>query len=517
MRNATFTRIWEYLEIRARELPDSPMWFYENSYLSYGKVNQQVDHIASGLLARGYTPGDKLGILANNQPEWLVTYLAALKIGVTLVSLSVRYRDEELIYMLNQSQARGIVCVSDSGDIDYAAYLDSLKRDIPNLSDIILIGSDRHQHTGFNELLATPIDTEKLKAVQATVCGDTPSIIIYTSGTTGRPKGALLTHRSQLTSALAQTHHLNMTADDVLPIIAPLNHVGGVTCGALASLVAGSCALLVPKFSPMAVIELLKRCPVTIMAAVPTMYTLLMQHPEFNRLDNARVRVLQVGGSNADEALINSMRDHYPGVSILNNYGMTEVSGFVLMSRFNESDDIITTSVGIPIGDTEIKVVDGAGDTLANGEIGELCIRGNSVITEYYRLPEVSAECKTTDGWFFSGDIGLIDKVGRVHLKGRKKEMFLQGSFNVYPLEIENILTQHPEVIMAAGIGVPDSILGEVGKYFIIRSPQSTLSEKALLEYCKARMANYKVPREIVFCDELPMTPAGKIMKSKLS
>lgn len=513
--------IWQYLEQGAQSDPERTLWSYQGRDYSYQEINELSNKLATGLLGHGYCKGDCLGLIALNQPEWLISYFAALKIGVVLVGLSVRYRDEELKYILEQSGARGVICLAQYDDLNYREYLSKLKENLSSLEHIFYIdeasqGSGKPKPDSFDKLISNTSNSAALNSAKEKISGEHPSIIIYTSGTTGRPKGAVLTHASQLAAAVAQAEHLKMNEKDVVPLTPPLNHVGGLTCAALAALVAGSSCLMLPQFSPKGLINLLKEKPITIMGGVPTMYSLLMQEEEFTKLDHSQVRILQIGGANADPELLMQLQKHYPNAVLLNNYGMSETSGFVLMGQMNDSQEMVLQSVGKTIGDCKVKVVDAENNTLPAGNVGELCIQGSSVIKAYHDMPEKSAQAIDDEGWLASGDLAELTKSGHVILRGRQKEMYLQGGFNVYPVEVENLMMRHSEVLLAAGIGVPDKILGEVGRYFIVLSPTGTATEHSLKEYCREHLANYKIPREIVFLKELPMTSSGKVNKSVL-
>jgi len=200
---------------------------------------------------------------------------------------------------------------------------------------------------------------------------------------------------------------------------------------------------------------------------------------------------------------------------VMNLYGLSETSGMVVMNSWESDFDVLLQSIGQPVGNLEMKIVDHDGCQVAQGDTGELCFRGDAVVSEYYNMPEKSAEA-FADGWVFTGDMGYLDGAGNIYLKGRKKEMYIQGGYNVYPVEVENVLVSHPKVAMAAGIGVPDPVLGEVGKYYIVPTAGSEPDDEEIIAFCKERLADYKIPKQIVFRTELPLTPAGKIMKSAL-
>lgn len=508
--------VWKALQTACDVSPDDCMLIYESQEISYQMVNEISDRVACGLLNLGFKKGDKIGIIGLNQPEWLYTYFAAAKIGAVVTGLSVRYRESELDYILNQSRTRAVLCLTSFIDMNYVAFFNDFKDRIPTVTDFIFMGEgDIGEHLSFDALKATEINPTQLDQAKASVQPDDTMIIIYTSGTTGQPKGALITHKSQMASAHAQAVHTRVSPQDIFPMPLPFNHVGGITCGILTALLGRTTCLLIPMFSPDYVVKQIKKYPVTAMPGVPTIHTLLLMNEEFKAMDHQKVRLVITGGSNADSTLLAQLIETFPNATVMNLYGLSETSGMVIMNSWDSDFETVLHSIGKPIGDLEIKIVDESGHEVAPGETGEICFKGDAVIKEYFDMPEKSKDA-FQDGWVLTGDMGYNDKDGNVFLRGRKKEMYLQGGFNVYPVEVENLIASHPKVAMVAGIGVPDDVLGEVGQYYIIPAPGSDPTAEEIKEFCKQRLADYKVPRHIIFRSELPLTPAGKIMKAAL-
>lgn len=509
-------RIGDCLRAGPGECGTSPIWQYKDRIFTLNEVDQLTDRIASGLLSMGYRCGDRLAILALNQPEWLATFLAAAKIGVVVVGLSTRYQEDEISFILSQSEARGVMTLARSGNIDYAEVFSRLVNQLSGLEHIFLCDGAEGNDYSYKALVSTEV-SDALEQAKNSLSECAASMIIYTSGTTGKPKGATLSHRSLLASARAQVSHVGMSSDDSMPLIVPLNHVAGLTCSALACLIARSTAVMVPQFSPKDLVDVLNSAPVSMIGMVPTMYTLLLQQGGLNDQVCQHVRILQVGAAAPDTALVNALKSTFPNAKVLNSYGMSESSGIVVMSTMEDSVEQTVSSVGLPLHGVEACVVNQANQAVACGEVGELCVRGDVVMLGYFGDDEKTQEVIDSAGWLHTGDLASMDALGRVYLKGRNKEMYIQGGFNVYPIEVENVLKLHPEVDAAAGIGVPDTVLGEVGKYFVVRRLGSSVSEEILIEHCNQSLANYKVPRQIVFRDELPMTPTGKVQKNRLS
>ncbi len=510
--------IWQALKEAARTQPGSPGYIYDEREIGFEEMDEISDRVASGLLELGYRKGDRIGIIALTQPEWLYAYFAAAKIGAVVVGLNVRYRDSELEYMINQSGAKGIVALSQYGGLDYTQFFASFREKIPTVKDFFFIGHGGGFEGGhaFDSLLDAEIDRSALDAAQANVEPEDLMIIIYTSGTTGRPKGAAITHRSQLAAARAQAEHTGVSSDDLIPLALPLNHVGGISCGVLTTLLGKSASLLIPEFNPDEIIRQCKKYPPTVWVGVPTMHTLLLMNEDINSLDRNAIRLVITGGSNSEPALLRSLRETFPNATVMNLYGLSEASGTLVMSAWDSDFDTVVRSIGKPIGDFELRVTDKKGREVARGETGELRFKGDCVAAGYFRMPEETAETFDDDGYLLTGDMGCLDDDGNIILMGRLKEMYIQGGFNVYPVEVENVISKHPEVAMVAGIGVPDPVMGEIGRFYIVPKPGTDPTEEGIKQYCRERLADYKIPRQIVFRNSLPLTPVGKIMKSTL-
>ena len=510
--------IWEVLDQAAKSVPDKTCYFFMGKEYTFKHVDEMSDRLACGLLDLGIGKGDRIGIIALNQLEWVYTYFAAAKIGATVVGLNVRYRETELDYMLNQSETKAVVTLAAMGDeMDYVGFFEGFRGKVPTVEHFIFIGGPGFEGShSFEALLNTEVDRQSLQAARAAVRPEDPMIIIYTSGTTGLPKGAVVTNGSQLASARAQCEHTKIGPDDLVQVAAPLNHVGGITCGIVNMMLGRAAIELIPVFDPNVVIERAVANPVTIMAGVPTMLVLLMMNEKFGSLNTDSVRLVITGGSNAEPSLLKGLYDAFPKATVMNLYGLSESSGALVISPWDSDFESTLKSIGKTVAGFQVKAADKDGKELPQGEVGELYFKGEGIAAGYFRMPEETAAAFDTDGWLHTGDMGYIDEQGYIVLMGRLKEMYLQGGFNVYPVEVENLISKHPKVAMVAGIGVPDPVLGEIGRYYVMPKPGMDLSEEEIKSYCRERLADYKVPRQIVFRAELPLTPVGKIMKSKL-
>ena len=503
--------IGEALHAAARAHPTRRGWACSGEEITFAQMHERTRRLATGLLSLGIGRGDRIALNAPNVTAWVEVYLAAASIGAVVVGLNVRYRSSELAHILEQSGASAVVTVPELGDTDYVKLIGGLG--IESLRHVVTIGAGGD--LTLDELRAHEPDEGRFAAAAEAVSPDDPVMIIYTSGTTGQPKGATLTHRSQLAAARAQVEHCRMDADDVLPVALPLNHVGGITCGVMTCLLARACCVLIPAFGKAAIHDAFERFRPTIWMGVPTMHTVLLGGAQFSGLDTASVRLVISGGANADPALLERLQSGFPNATVMNLYGASETSGATVMSPWDSDFDSTVRSVGRAIGDARIKIVDRRGQPLPAGESGEVCIAAASLAHGYHEMPEATAMA-FRDGWFHTGDLGSLDDRGYLTLRGRTKELFIQGGYNVYPVEVENVLLAHPAVQICAGIGVPDRVLGETGRYYVVAAAESPPTADELIEHCRQRLADYKVPREIVFRTQLPLTPTGKVRKAVL-
>ena len=478
----------------------------------WATVDAQSDQLACGLLALGLQRGDRIGVLALNRIEWILLFYAAAKIGVGVVGLSVRYRDHDLAHMLADGQVKVVFTVAEHEGCNVIAMLERLGRHLPTLRHVVTIDG-----AGLNSLqavAATPLDPGRLSVARRRVLADDLAMVIYTSGTTGRPKGAGLSHRSMLASARAQAAHMRIVPGDVVHMAVPLNHVGGISCAVLAQLVGGGSIVVVPEFKAGPMLQLMARYRPTIVAGVPTMLTLLLMHAAVDSVDYSAVRIVFSGGSSVDPVLMERLQQRMPGAVLMTIYGLSETSGGIVMTPWQCSVAQRLHSIGKLFADAQLRVASPSGEALPPGQVGELWLRGSGTVPGY--IGAAAGQGFAPDGWLMTGDLGVVDGQGFITLKGRKKDMYIQGGFNVYPAEVEAQIARHPGVLMAAVIGVADPVLGEIGRAYVIAQPGSGLREADVRQWCAQHLADYKVPRQVQLRQALPMTPAGKIHKAAL-
>lgn len=511
------------LAAATRERADAPFILHGDASTTFGELDAASQRAAAGLRALGLGHGDRIGLLSLNRIEWLVLFFACARIGAVAVAMSPRYRDAELGYMLKDSEVKAVATLGEHEGCDFPALFSRLAADAPALQHLILLPGaasaptkDRLARVHYAQLLASEANLRPDAEAEKGIDGAQLAMVIYTSGTTGRPKGAGLTHGSMIASAWAQAAHMRIGDEDLLTLASPLNHVGGITCGILTLLAGGGRIDLISEFKAPLVLERVRLHRPTLLAGVPTMMTLLLMKSQGLDIDFSCVRLAFIGGSNVDPALLAQLQQRMPGATLMNLYGLSETSGAIVITPWNASDQDLMQTIGVPIGDAQLRVVSPAAETdVAAGAVGELCFGGCGVVPGYVGAARV-AETFLSGGLLRTGDLGQVDGRGVITLRGRAKDMYIQGGFNVYPAEVEAHISRHPAVLLVAGIGVPDPVMGEIGHYFVVRKPDAALTEAELRSWCADGLADYKVPRRIEFRDELPLTPAGKIHKAAL-
>lgn len=490
-----------------RAAPDRPFLVGGADPVTVRELDARADRCATGLAARGIRPGDRVAVSGLNTTDWVTLFFGAVRAGAAVVTLNPRYRETELTHMLGQSRTRLVVSEGELPGVDVRALYAGL--DLPGL-EVVWFGDDGSD--GFAALC----DSEG-SVPEVELGTDSPAVVLYTSGTTGRPKGAVLTHGSLLAAAAGQREIQSAGPADVFVANLPFNHVGGITCTVLTALTCGASIAMLPAFSPAGALDAAAAHGVTVLAGVPTMFVLMLAEQVRSPRDLSAVRIAVAGGSNVDPPLATAIGTAFPGAVVQNLYGLSETSGACVMSPLSDDLATVCRTLGVALSGVQLRVVDPVtGADVPDGTDGELYVDGGSLAHGYWEMPAESAAA-FIDGWLATGDMVTREPDGHVVLRGRRKEMFLQGGFNVYPVEVENVLAAHPGVALAAGIGVPDDVLGEVGLYFVVPSdPVVPPSTAELVGWCRERLADYKVPRRIEVRGELPTTPAGKIAKAQL-
>lgn len=500
---------------------------------TWRSLGEAVDHCARALLALGLEPGDRLGIWAPNRAEWCITQFATAKIGVVLVNINPAYRLNELEYALKQSGCRWLICADAFKTSDYHAMLAELLPELatcalgdlhshmlPELRGVISLGAQPADGMlGWQALqaMAEQVGPEQLRETGERLQFDEPINIQYTSGTTGFPKGATLSHYNILNNGYMVGESLGLTEHDRLVIPVPLYHCFGMVMGNLGCLTHGSTMIYpCPAFEPQATLQAVAEERATALYGVPTMFIAMLDHPGRAEMDLSSLRTGIMAGATCPievmKRVINEM--HMSEVQIA--YGMTETSPVSTQTGPSDDLELRVTSVGRTQPHLESKIVDEQGRIVARGQIGELCTRGYSVMLGYWGNPDATREAIDGARWMHTGDLAVMDDEGYIRIVGRNKDMIIRGGENVYPREIEEFLFTHTAVADVQVIGVPDHKFGEEIVAWVKLHPGQAVEAEVLREYCKGRIAHFKIPRHIKFVEDFPMTISGKVQKFRM-
>jgi long-chain acyl-CoA synthetase len=509
------------LEDAARRHPHRDAVVLGDVRLDYKSLNAKANQVANLLVSRGIKPGDKVALSCPNLPQFPAIYNAILKTGAVVVPLNVLLKGREVAYHLEDSDAKAYVCFEGNPELPMASAGWAGFNQAEGCETFFLItatpGADS-PIDGAETLHSAVAGQPPTFETVATAATDT-AVILYTSGTTGQPKGAELSHSNLLVNALTCNRQFGVTGNEVHLIALPLFHSFGSTVQMNAGLAVGATLVLLPRFDAKQAVALLEKEKVTFFAGVPTMYWGLLGALTDDvdvDLIASNMRVAVSGGAALPVEILKQFRDRFH-VQILEGYGLSETSPLATFSDPARAPR--PGSIGVPIWGVECKLIDDDWNTVegyGEDKIGEIAIRGHNIMKGYYNRPEATAEVMK-DGWFRTGDLARRDADGFYYIVDRAKDMIIRGGFNVYPREIEEVLMSHPDISLAAVVGLPHDSHGEEVKAFVILNKDATTTEDELLAWGKDQMAAYKYPRIVEFVSTLPMTSTGKILKRELA
>ena len=523
--------IGQQLETVSKRLPGHPALVVRHQDIrwDYGTLLEQVDRLASGLLAIGTEPGDRVGIWAPNCVEWVLTQFATARIGAILVCVNPAYRVYELEYALNKVECKALVTAERFKTSHYLDMLNELAPEIaesapgnlrsqqlPHLRSIIRMGAGKTPGMfNFDDVCGMGGDEPgRLADIGASLDAGDVINIQFTSGTTGNPKGAALTHRGILNNAYFNGMKMRFTRDDRLCIPVPLYHCFGMVMGTLTCVAHGATMVLPsevfdPELALLAVQE--ERC--TALHGVPTMFFAELNLPGFADYDLDSLRTGMIAGATCPEELMKRLIGEMRLTEVVIAYGQTECSPVNHATDIDDSFEQRTSTVGRPHDNWEVKIIREDGSTCDTDEIGEVCARGYGVMACYWGDPERTGETIDSEGYLHSGDLGTMDEQGFVKITGRIKDMVIRGGENIYPREIEEFLCLHPDIDDAQVFGVPDEKYGEQVAAWIVPKAGAALTESDVRDFCRDKIAHYKVPHYIKMVDSYPMTVTGKVQK----
>lgn len=505
----------DQLHRTAQVKAEKPAYYFMDKGTSYGELDASVTMFADQLHKLGISKGDHVALLIGNSPHFIIGMYAALRVGATVIPVNPIYTPDEIGFIMNNGDVKAIIAL----DL-LVPLLEKMNPVLSTVEHMIICETGADQ--GGMDISQLSIYPKMKSFTQLVSSGDSQfsgpvldeedvALILYTSGTTGKPKGAMLTHRNLYSNAKDVSDYLKINEDDHVVTTLPMFHVFCMTVALNAPLMSGGTLLIVPKFSPKEVFRLIKKYEATVFAGVPTMFNFLYQYPDVDPKELSSLRLCISGGSAMPVAILKAFEQKF-NVFISEGYGLSEASP---VTCFNPLDRPRKAgSIGTSIIHVENKVVDELGEEVPVGQVGELIVRGPNVMKGYYKLPEETA-ATLKDGWLYTGDLAKMDEEGYFFIVDRKKELIIVGGFNVYPREVEEVLFNHPDIIEAATIGVPDPNQGEVVHCFVV-TKNADLSEDDIIAYCAEHLAKYKVPKQIEFLSELPKNTTGKILRRSL-
>ena len=527
--------IGKLLEKTAEKAPDHEAVVYTGLGLRY--TYQQFDQLcrkaAKGLMALGIQKGEHIAIWASNRPEWLTVQFAAAKIGAVLVTVNTNYQLSELEYVLKQSDSTTLLFMDSYRGTSYTDILyellpelrnskaGELKSDrLPFLKHIMLFGKNRKPGMYLWEDLLEKASLTSEKELEERMASLNEHDVInmqYTSGTTGFPKGVMLTHYNLANNAVNIAECMNLTANDRMCIPVPFFHCFGCVLGNLACVTVGATMVPVQEFSPREVLKTVESERCTALHGVPTMFIAEMNDEDFASYNLSSLRTGIMAGSNCPTEVMKGVIEKMGISEITIAYGQTEASPVITQTRVHDSLKRRVETVGRALPHIEVKITDPDNNReVERGRQGELCTRGYHVMKGYYKNPQATAAAIDDEGFLHTGDLAVMDDDGYCRITGRLKDMIIRGGENIYPREIEEFLYQHPKILDVQVVGVPDETFGEeVSAWIKLKNGEHETAEE-IREYCKGKIARYKIPRHVVFVDEFPMTASGKVQKFKL-
>lgn len=492
---------WALLE------PDSTMLVCDDGRAyTYSEFNRRVNRLAHALRDIGINRGERVAVIFPNNPEFLEVLFATAKIGAIMVPLNFRLAPPELAFILNDCGAMVLIYTP-----EFAFQAREVRGMVDTVQRYLQVGEGTPEgDIDYDEMLAGYPESEPV--VEPEVALDDDHFIMYTSGTTGRPKGAILTHGNTQWNAINGVLLYMLSEKETNLVAAPLFHIGGLSAGATPTIYSGGKVVLSRFFVPDQVLELIEKEKVTTMFGIPVMFLLMSQSEKFAKTDFSSFRFFIAGGAPCPVPLIEKYLEK--GVTFNQGYGLTETAPAV--SALGEEDALRKRgSAGKPVFHTEVKIFDENDEEVPQGGMGEIVVKGPNVFKGYWNMPE-ETERALRGGWFHTGDMGRFDEEGYLYIVDRKKDMIISGGENVYPAEVEDVIHAHPKVADVGVVGMRDPKWGESPLALVVASSGEELTEEEIIEFCGGKLARFKTPKKVIFVEELPRTPTGKILKKEL-
>ena len=504
---------------RATTDPDRAFVRHGSRVLSVGQVDSRSDALAAALAGLGIESGDRIALVLPAWPEFVISLFAVAKLGAVAVPLDPRLTRSELQYMLRHSKAVAAVSAEEFQGTDFLQLFEEILVQLPEMHYLVTVGEEDLWYDDrifqWEDLLSAGGGRDY--PAPSTDPGEDPFAIVYTSGTTGKPKGVELTHGNMLHAATETARILELTEEDRIVGVTALFHVFGLGPGILGALVSGATLVLQDTHSASDTLDLIEEWGVTVHYGVPTLFVTELQELERRKRDVSSLRVGVAAGAPVSSELVEQVEAELcPRLHVA--YSLAETASTICMTRPEDAAETRRHTVGRPIDGSEVRILDPQQwKDLPVESVGEIAVRGPGVMKGYYRQPRETATCFDEEGFFLTGDLGMVDDDGHVHLVGRRKDVIIRGGSNVYPRELEDRLNSHPAVHDAVVVGVPDDVLGEAISACIVPVEGAIVTPEEIQDWCAMTLADYKVPDLVRFLDEFPLTGTGKVRRVELS
>lgn len=508
----------DFLNIACAICPDRDFMVFDNQRWTFAQTNERINRLANALMKLGVVKGDRIGMLQVNSNQLIETYFAAAKLGAIFVPMNFRAKADELSYMITHSEVRILF----SGN-RYLGMVDDMLPKLPSVRECISMDSKESDRPYYEDLIGSASPEEVIKEI-----GDEETtILMYTAGTTGRPKGVPLTHNGFVGYVLDNVEPASPEIEERNLLTVPLYHIAGFQT-MLAAVYGGRTILLMRQFEVKEWLETVQEERATRAMLVPTMLKWVMDDPDFAKYDLKSLKVITYGAAAMPLEVIKKAIKEMPWVSFINAFGQTETASTItalgpedhVMEGTEEEKEKklkrLTSSIGKPLPDVEVKIVNEGGDPVATLEEGEILAKGPRVMTGYWRDEQMTSQVITKEGWLRTGDRGWIDEDGYIFLSGRADDIIIRGGENISPDEVESVLYSHPKIEEAAVIGISDPEWGEEPCAIVVLKKGEDAKPEEIMEYCGAKLAGFKRPRSVVFVDSLPRNPMGKVLRKKL-
>ncbi len=473
--------------------------------LSFSELYERMNRLSNGMRDLEIKQGDRIALILPNSIQFVESYLATLNLGGIAMPIDIRIKAQELRDILSDAGAAALITTA-----QFTQQAEEVGKELNFLKNIIISGYEGDKFLSYERLIARGAP----EGIEVDIKEEDEALYLYTSGTTGRPKGVVLTFDHLDLFPESITKVLGISGKDVNGVLLPMSHISGpIYCNI--NIVEGMTMVIFEQLSPDHILKAIEKHGVTWTHAVPPIFQMILKSPNIQKFDTKSLRIVAMMGMAVPPALMKAFSEKFPHTKIIQGYGLTETSPLLTLTPLEDAERKVG-SIGKPVPRAQVAIMDEKGDLLPVGEVGEIVAKGPQIMKGYYKQPEATTEV-IRDGWFHTRDIGKYDEDDYFYHLGRKDDMIITGGLNVYPAEVENILTQHPMVGEVAVVGVPDEKRGAIIKAAVVMKKGMEAEEKELVKYCREKLANYKVPQIVEFRDSLPRTATGKVLKSELT